>query len=655
MNQLFKYSNLFSEITVRGKIYKNRIIASPITANQVSNKGCITDAGIAAYEEKARGGFAQVTITESFVDFEHAARHDHGIDLVSKNLPTYYFDSALALTSAIKAHGAIASIQFNHVGNVNDPSTTAGGKNPIGPCHIVKDNGVVIDEMDENMMRHVAENFARACRNAKAVGFDGVNLHGGHGWLLSQFISPLSNFRKDKYGGSMENRARFPLMVLDYVRKAVGEDFIIEYRVSAEEGEGGLCLDDTIEFCKLIQDKVDIIHVTNGIYHKHVETKAFSSMFHPHGCNVEAAAAIKRLVHVPVAVVGGINDPDLAEHIIASGKADFVALGRQQFADPEFPIKALQGREDEIAPCLRCSCFNPLPPSADDRPDAIEFLCTVNPRSGQEFRLSCYPRPRSSKKVLVVGGGPAGMYAAITAAERGHEVTLAEKEARLGGLIKFTDIDVHKDDLRRYKNSLIIRLSRSNVKIELNTLVTSDYIHIKKPDRIILAVGSTPIIPKIKGIENAKHALSVYDEKIKIGKKIVMIGGGLIGCETGLHLAELGHNVHIIEMMDDVARDAGMSHKIAIMPLLNKMLTYETNSRCIEIKTDSVTVLDKNGEEKIIEADTIVYAIGMKSNKDVVSKIKKSFPAAVPAGDCVKPQKVLEAVRAGMYAALDIL
>ncbi|NTV91596.1 MAG: NADH:flavin oxidoreductase, partial [Clostridiales bacterium] len=343
-----KFPHLFSEMKIRNCTYKNRIIASPITANQIVNKGCITPEGIEAFENKARGGFAQVTLTESFVDFDYASRHDHGLDLISPGLSSYHLDTTHILTSAIHSHNCLAFIQFNHVGMVNHPDCI-GGKNPIGPSHVITDDGVEIDEMDEAMMKQAALNFANAAANAQSLGFDGVNIHGGHGWLLSQFVSPLTNKRTDKYGGSMENRARFPIMVLDEIRKAVGENFVIEYRVSASEGvEGGLTIKDTIEFCKLIQDKIDLLHVTNGIYHKHVETKAFSSMFHPHGCNANEAAEIKAAVHVPVVVVGGINDPALAEEIIATGKADFVALGRQQFADPEFALKAMEGREDEI-------------------------------------------------------------------------------------------------------------------------------------------------------------------------------------------------------------------------------------------------------------------------------------------------------------------
>ncbi len=368
----------------------------------------------------------------------------------------------------------------------------------MGHPDFIRPDGVKVDEMDEDMIYRVAANYANAVGAAKFFGFDMVMLHGGHGWLLSQFTSPLSNKRTDKWGGSLENRARFALLVLDKVREEVGDDFVIEYRVSGDERvEGGMHLEETVEFCKMIQDKVDMIHVTSGIYHSHVETKAFSSMFDAHGCNVDLAAAIKAAVKVPVVAVGGFNDPALADKVIAQGKCDFVALGRQQFADPAWVNKALTGRADEIQPCLRCSCFNPLASSNDARPVPKPWTCTVNPWSGRELRMRWAPRPLSSKDVLIIGGGVAGMYAAITAAERGHRVTIAEKEGRLGGVLWFTENDKHKEDLKRYKDSLICRLNRLGVKVEFNTEANSEYIKNKKADAVICAVGAAePVIPK---------------------------------------------------------------------------------------------------------------------------------------------------------------
>ncbi|MCL6476961.1 MAG: FAD-dependent oxidoreductase [Peptococcaceae bacterium] len=649
------YPHIFSPYKIKNTTFKNRIFAAPLAANRVAIGGTPTQEGIDAYETRARGGFSQVTVSETFVDFEYAARHDHGLDLVSPNMTTHHMESLYILTEAIKAHGAVASIQLNHVGNVNHPDVL-GGKNPIGPSRLIRPDGVEVDEMDEEMIHRVAGNFAKACGAAKAFGFDMVMLHGGHGWLLSQFTSPLSNKRTDKWGGSLENRARFALLVLDKVRAEVGDDFLIEYRVSGDERvEGGMRLEETIEFCKMIQDKVDIIHVTAGIYHSHVETKAFSSMFDPHGCNVDLAAAIKAAVRVPVVAVGGFNDPALAEQVIAEGKCDFVALGRQQFADPNWVNKALTGRADEIAPCLRCSCFNPLASSSGARPVPKPFTCTVNPWSGRELRMRWAPKPLSPKNVLVIGGGVAGMYAAITAAERGHKVTLAEKENKLGGLLWFTEVDPHKHDLKRYKDSLITRVSRLGVKVELNTEVTADYIKLKNPDAVICAVGSEPIVPRIPGIENAVQILEGYSNFEKLGRKIVIIGGGLVGCETGLYLAERGKTVHIVEMLDDVAVDSNDSHRRALIPRMKKVLTYDVGVKCTEITGSGIKVVDREGNERFIEADTVAYAAGMKARSDVVESLRNIVPWYVPVGDCVKARRVEQAVFEGFSAAMDIL
>lgn len=353
--------------------------------------------------------------------------------------------------------------------------------------------------------------------------------------------------------------------------------------------------------------------------------------------------------------VGGFNHPDLVEKVLAEGKCDFVAFGRQQFADPACVNKVLTVRTDEIQPCLRCSCFNPLASSSEARPMPKLWTCTVNPWSGRELRMRWAPKPQSSKNVLVVGGGVAGMYAAITAAERGHKVTLAEKENHLGGILQFTENDMHKQDRKMYKDSLITRVKRLGVNVELNTEATPDYIKLKSPDAIICAVGSRPAIPKIKGIEKAIHAVDIYNDFSKLGQKIVMIGGGLIGCETGLLLAEMGKQVHIIEVLDDVAKEGNDSHRRALIPRMKKALTWDVNTRCTEIKDKGVTVQDKDGNEKFIEADTVVYAVGMKAKSDVVDSLRGIVPWFVAVGDCVQPRRVEQAVYEGFAAAMDII
>jgi 2,4-dienoyl-CoA reductase-like NADH-dependent reductase (Old Yellow Enzyme family)/thioredoxin reductase len=652
-----KYPNMLAPMTIKKTTFKNRVFASPVTTNRVVDHGYPTPEGIDVYETRARGGFAQITLTESFVDNEFASRHEHGLDIYSNDMITMHIESILTLTEAIKAHGAVASIQLNHVGNVNHPDTCMDHQNPIGPSAFVRPDGVQIDEMDEAMMRRVADNYANAAGNCKALGFDMVMLHGGHGWLLSQFISPLSNHRTDEYGGYLENRAKFPIMVLKRVREEVGHDFIIEYRVSgAERVEGGMELPETVEYCKLIEPYVDIIHVTSGIYHTHVETKAFSSMFDAHGCNLDLAEAIKAAVSVPVVAVGGFNSPQQVEDAIAAGKCDFVALGRQQFADPAFVNKTLQGREDEVAPCLRCSCFNPLASNPDERPTPTLWHCAVNPWAGRELRWRNAPRPLGKRRVLVIGGGVSGMYAAITAAERGHDVILVERANRLGGLLWFTDVDEHKESLRRYRDSLIARCNRAGVKIQLGTEVTQDYITHMNPDAAICAVGSTPNIPSIPGIEKAGHALFVYAQPEKVGHRVAIIGGGLIGCETGYWLADTGHQVHILEIRNDLAIDANDSHRRALLPRMSKAgITSSCGVTVTEVIDGGVRFVDESGETQTVEADTIIYAVGQHANKDIVASLQGACDWFVVTGDSVQARQVKQATYEGFCAAMDIL
>jgi 2,4-dienoyl-CoA reductase-like NADH-dependent reductase (Old Yellow Enzyme family)/thioredoxin reductase len=651
------YPHMLAPMTIKKTTFKNRVFASPVTTNRVVDHGYPTPEGIDVYETRARGGFGQVTLTESFVDDEFASRHEHGLNIYSNDMSTIHMESIMTLIEAIKAHGAVASIQLNHVGNVNHPDTVKGHKNPIGPSAFVRPDGVQVDEMDEAMMRRVADNYANAAGNCKALGFDMVMLHGGHGWLLSQFISPLSNHRTDEYGGSLENRAKFPIMVLKRVREEVGNDFLIEYRVSgAERVPGGMELPETVEYCKLIEPYVDLIHVTSGIYHTHVETKAFSSMFDAHGCNLDLAAAVKAAVKVPVVAVGGFNGPQQIEDAIAAGKCDFVALGRQQFADPAFVNKTIEGREDEIAPCLRCSCFNPLASNPGERPIPSLWHCAVNPWAGRELRWRNAPKPLGKRRVMVIGGGVGGMYAAITAAERGHDVILVERANRLGGLLWFTDTDEHKESLRRYRDSLIARCNHAGVKIQLNTEATQTYIEKMKPDAVICAVGSSANVPSIPGIEKAGHALFVYAEPEKIGHKIAIIGGGLIGCETGYWLADHDHEVHILELRNDLAIDANDSHRRALLPRMKKAgITSDLGVTVTEIIDGGVKFRDAAGEEHTVTADTVIYAVGQHANTDIVDTLRGGCAKFVVIGDSLQARQVKQATYEGFCAAMDIL
>jgi NADPH-dependent 2,4-dienoyl-CoA reductase/sulfur reductase-like enzyme len=378
-------------------------------------------------------------------------------------------------------------------------------------------------------------------------------------------------------------------------------------------------------------------------------------MFDPHGCNVNLAAAIKAAVRIPVVAVGGFNAPEQIEDALASGACDFVALGRQQFADPAFVNKAMTGRADEIAPCLRCSCFNPLLPDPEKRDMPELWSCAVNPQSGRALRWRSAPRPIHTRKVLVIGGGVAGMYAAITAADRGHDVTLAEKSDKLGGLLWFTNVDEHKESLKRFRDSLAVRCERAGVDVRFNTEATADLVKQIAPDAVICAVGSLANVPKIDGIEYAIHALDLYADPARVGKRVVMIGGGLIGAETGLWLADHGHEVIILEMREDVAIDANDSHRRALIPRMRGKLKWEVNVTVTAIDANGVSFSDKDGRTHFLEADTVVYAVGQHADKGTVESLKDSCDRFVAIGDCVQARQVKQATYEGFCAAMDIL
>ena len=651
-----KFPLMLSPVTLKNTRFKNRVFAAPATGNQLVIDGVPTAEGIDTIETRARGGFAQITLTETPVDFEYAARSRHKIDLVRLDMTDYHEVAIGNLTRAIKAHGAVASVQLQHVGGVNHPDMCINGDFPIGPSEMVRPDGVRVQAMTEQMIEHVSDNFAFAAKRAKLFGFDMVMVHCGHGWLLSQFLSPLSNKRMDKWGGSLENRARFTLLVLEKVRKAVGDDFLIELRLSGDERvEGGMGIEETSEFAKTVQHYCDLIHVTSGIYHSPVETKQCSCMYEEHGCCLDLAAAIKAVVDIPVVAVGGFNSPDQIEQALAEGKCDFVALGRQQYADPELVNKTMRGCEDEIAPCLRCSCFNPLPADPNTRRMGIYWTCAVNPRFGHELKWRQTPVPVQSRKVLIVGGGPAGLYAAITAAERGHDVTLAEKGDRLGGILWIADHDAHKEDLRRFRESLIVRAERRGVKFCLNTEVDAGFIEGFGADAVICCVGAEPVTPPIPGIEHARQAMFAYSDPDKIGERVLIIGGGLVGCELGYHLACNGKRVHIVEMQDDIAKDGKDSHRRGLIPRMRQCLTWDVNCVCVEIRPGGAVVAETGGSERFIEADTILYAAGMKARTELVDTLRLASGWFVACGDCVTARILENAVYEGFAAAMDVV
>ncbi len=676
------YSHLLSPITLRGKFFRNRAIAAP--TGYFSFLDTLGDAYLNMIRERAAGGFASVCTGEMTVNNQEAARGD--IDLV--DIPDYngsFFPLAQKAAETVKSYGAIAMMELSHLGSIGN--VHSGSPHPWGPVNFIRADGVEVLGYTREMMQKTMQDFADCALYARAAGFDGVTIHGGHGWLFSQFLSPLENTRTDEYGGPLENRIRFPLEILQAVRKAIGADFLIELRISgSDRWPGGVSAEDMAEFSTRLSGLVDILHVSSGHYYRSYRTLEFSSHFSPHNCNIDTAAIIRRKCpeDVKLGVIGGINSPEDCEKLIADGIVDFVIFGRQAFADPNFMNKVATGQADDINRCVRCMrCYSgshehrveldyldkygitkEMELNADARRAAAhgEYLayCTINPESRGmgHMKRPTFPEVRNSRKVLIIGGGAAGLTAAAYAADRGHRVTLVEKSDRLGGILWFLDADHEKQDLRYFRDMLIRRVEKRPIQVQLNTEADEALIRNFGADVIMIAVGASANQPPIPGMAYAIMALDAYRDHTSLGKQVLMLGGGMVGCETAIMLAEAGHNVTVVEMAERVAMEA---RNMAFTCVMDKMDELEinciVNARCTRITESGLCYVDQNGMEHFLAADSVVCCLGMHSNRTMVDRLKSAIPegtACYELGDCHMIDRIGDAVLDGYLAAMCI-
>lgn len=645
-----KFPHLCSPITIGRVTFRNRMFSAPMGGTDITNDGCIGPKSTAFYELRGKGGVGAVTVSECMVHPKTDGSHAYHLDTTILNS----LASATYTADAIRRHGAIASLELSHSGMYAGTYMTDKSKQKSmhqwGPDDTVRADGVKVKALTADMIKEIVEAYGQTAALAKRAGFEMLMIHGGHGWLINQFLSPYFNHRKDGYGGSLENRCRLAIEVLKSVREAVGEGFPIEFRMSGSElFEGGYDLSEGVKIAQMIEPYVDILHVSAGTYQRGFGD-THPSMFKDHGCNVYLAAEIKKHVSVPVATIGGLNDPEQMEEIIASGKADIVYMARALLADPFLPRKVMENKEDQIVKCLRCfTCMA-------ERAMTSTRRCTVNPLIGREMEgCEIHPAPEK-KKVLVAGGGPGGLYAAYTAARRGHQVILCEKEDKIGGILKSEQAIPFKHEMYELANTYKKLAQNAGVEIRVNTEVTPEYAEKENPDALIIAVGSSPLVPPIKGLdgENVVLVNNYYLEKEKVGDKVVVFGGGLAGCECAIHLGMEGKEVHIIEMRDELAPDANIRHRPLLLKEIDKYATVHAGCKGLEVSKEGILCEDKEGHQMLVEGDSIICALGQRSRRDVVDALRDGAPYVAVIGDASKVSTITNAVYEGYHAALDI-
>ena len=645
------YPNLTSPITIGNVTFRNRLFSAPVSLQELSPERTLTPENIAFFELRARGGAANVTIGVANV-LASGRGHFKELEMDNPNILVGLHHVA----RTISRHGAVPSIELSHAGkfagipNLENPNPS----NPAyGPIYEVV-NGVEVHQLDEGQIDDLVEAFGRAAKIAKRAGFRMLMVHGGHGWLIDQFLSP-SNTRKDQYGGCLENRLRFPIMILKAIRKAVGPGFPIEFRMNGTEAlPGGTDLDEAIRIAKGLDEYVDMFNISAG---NQSDPESFvrthPDMFKPHGINVDLAAAIKKNVTSVVSTVGAITDPKLAEEYLASGQIDVVEFGRALIADPFMPTKLKEGRDEDHVKCIRCHyCFDTIINTRDT-------ACALNPVIGEEERFFAPAAPPAKlKKVLVAGGGPAGMQAALSAAQRGHEVVLCEASGELGGMVLCEKHVQFKQNFYSFANSYLPTQLRkqANLEVRLHTKVDAQLVDEMKPDSLICAIGATPVKPPFPGIEDERvlFATDLMKDNVEIGQRVVIIGGGLVGSEAAVDFRNRGKDVTVIEMRDDFAVDANMFHKMGLSIQARNGIDMRLSTKVKEITKDGVVAEDADGNVATFPADTILCVVGMKSRSAEVAALRDKVNEFIPIGDCVAVGQAVTAIHHGYYAGLDL-
>lgn len=641
------FEKLLSPVSIGKMEIKNRFVVPPMGTNFGNSDSSVSQQLIDYYTARAKGGFGLIVVEVTAIDPLGKAIPNE-IGLWSDD----FIPGFKKLVDEVHKYGAKIAVQLHHAGRQTARGVIDG--QPVAPsavpCPVMKDmpRELGTDEVYELIRKH-----REAAVRAKKAGFDAVEIHGAHGYLIAQFMSPYSNKRIDEFGGDFISRMKFPCEIVKGVRQDLGADFPILFRISADEKvHGGRTVHETKAIARLMEEcGVDAMHVsicTYGSMHW-----MFVPPSVPQGFNTDAAAEVKRSVTIPVIAVGRIHDPYLAEDILLSGKADMISMGRASLSDPEIPNKVAENRIHEISPCIAClqGCVGNL-----FDPDILKVSCLVNPLTGREGVIST-DKTTNPKKVVVVGSGPGGLKAAYIAAQKGHTVTCYEKSTVLGGQFRVAGIPSTKHDILTAIKHYIAMGQKYGVSFKLGTEVTADLIEQEKPDVVILATGSVPLMPRIKGIENPRflRAIDIIDGKSQAGEKVLVIGGGMVGSETAEFIAERGSSVTILEMLPTIARDVPDGPRMYLIARLDEYgVKAITGAKVTEFYDDGVTYLADGKEEVLAGYDSIVLAMGSCSYNPLEDKIRDKVPEVYVIGDAIKARKAISATEEGLKIAASL-
>jgi 2,4-dienoyl-CoA reductase-like NADH-dependent reductase (Old Yellow Enzyme family)/thioredoxin reductase len=644
---------LFSPIKIGTMELKNRIAMPAMGTNYAEPDGMMSEREIAWHVARARGGCA-LNVTEIA-----------NIDPLGKGIPgcpsiwdDKFIPGFAELAKAIHTHSGKLAIQLHHAGR-GAMSMVIGDQKPVGPSAISypPSPGWPFEvepprELTEDEIWDLIDKFGEGARRARDAGADAVELHGGHGYGIAQFMSAESNKRTDSFGGSLGGRMKFPVEIIKSIRSKVGADYPIVFKICGQEMvAGGRTLEETVVAASILEDAgADCICVSRGSYSSLHYVQPPAGL--PQGAWLFDVEAVKKAVSIPVMAVGKIGDPLFAEHILRQGKADLVAMGRGLIADPDLPNKAAEGRLDDIRYCIYCNtCIHEL----NNFPGYVR--CAINAEAGRETEMTMTPT-KKPKKVLVAGGGPGGLEAARVAALRGHKVTLYEQSDKLGGQFRIASIPPMKQELTMAIKYLSGQVKKAGVKVEMGKKVTPEVVEELKPDVVIVATGGQPLIPRGIPGANRKRVVTAHDvltEKVRTGHKVAILGGGMVGCETAEFLSQRAKDVTIIEMLDDIAMDVGMFSKPYLMERLDTWgVKAMTGAQVKEITGDGV-VVEKDGKKETISGiDTVVLAMGAKPVKRLAAQLKGKVAEVYVIGDASEPRMVVNAVAEGSEIARKI-